>query len=224
MEAVLFAMGKIKPCFMPFMGASVWVVDPFVASIAAQAAIIMASPRQMSFRGLPPGPRGFGGDFGTKGWGCRLGVGIGGGSLNLHSPIGGRRSALGGVLGGVLVGGVRIGEVHWVFGPIGLPPPAGTFGGTLTRMCFGNTGTTACMSAGWIAGAGSCTSGASGLASVSASLGCRPIGCLHLGMQTLMPTTGALLRLADAQCRLRATTLSLRLMTIGYGLRSVDIA
>ena len=155
-----------------------------------------------------------------------MGVGIGGGSLDLHSPIGGRRSTLGGVLGGVLQRGVCIGEVHRVFGIIGIPPPAGTFGGTLTWMCFGNTGkagNAACISWGMCAGGGSCTSGAFGLAGVSASLGCRPIGCLHLGMQALMRTTGASVRLSEAQCRLRARTLSLRLMTIGYGLLVMDI-
>ena len=92
-----------------------------------------------------------GGDVGMIGYGCRKWVGGGvlgswdrrtlggvlGGVLNLHSPNGGSRCTLVGAFGGVLNwGGNEVG-VHKVFGIMCIPPPAGTFGGTLTRMSFG---------------------------------------------------------------------------------------
>ena len=39
--------------------------------------------------------------------------------------------------GGVLNWGERVGGAHRCFGIMGIPPPAGTFGGTLTKMSLG---------------------------------------------------------------------------------------
>ena len=71
---VLTTMDASGPGFVPIMNASVRSVDPFAASTTAQAAMTMASAKQMGFGEKPLGPCCVVFDVGAVGHGCKKGA------------------------------------------------------------------------------------------------------------------------------------------------------